>query len=354
LAAPIDVKALGNKLFTTGRGRAVYFAVFAAIAIVVSYNSCTTYIGPNEYGIKQVVYGVGKGIKKEPYAAGLQWVTPGFERMHRFPTDVQALNLTSEDGVPNSRRADSRRAEPLNIQTSEGYNVRVDVSVLYRIADPYRVITTIGPGKLYEDAIVIPRSAQVLRKHLGALDAEEFYDVKKRHERVELAFKELDAELAPAGIEVQHVFIRDYVYDNRYQQAIEQRKIQDQSVFKNQAEADMASANAEKDRIVAVGDAAVRVELARGEAEKLKLEAEADLYERKQRAAGELQVKLAEAEGTRLENEALRGTGSEALVGLKMADVLKGTQVIVVPTDGPSGVNPLDLQSALKRFDVRN
>ncbi len=115
----------------------------------------------------------------------------------------------------------------------------------------------------------------------------------------------------------------------------------------------MATANAEKDRIIAVGDAAVKVELARDQAEKAKLEAEAELYERKQRAAGELQLKLAEAEGTRLENEALRGTGSEAIVGLKMAEALKGTKVIIVPTDGPGGMNPLDLTGALKRFDVK-
>ena len=115
----------------------------------------------------------------------------------------------------------------------------------------------------------------------------------------------------------------------------------------------MAIANAEKDRIVAVGEAAMKVELSRGDAEKRKIQAEADLYSRKQHAAGELQVKLAEAEGTRLENEALRGVGSENLVGLKMADVLKGTRVIVVPTDGPNGINPLDLKSALQRFDVK-
>jgi len=34
--------------------------------------------------------------------------------------------------------------------------------------------------------------------------------------------------------------------------------------------------------------------------------------------------------------------------------MLRGTKVIVVPTDGESGVNPLDLRSALKRFDVRS
>src|SRR6185295_4614789 len=174
-----------------------------------------------------------------------------------------------------------------------GYNVTVDVSLLFRIEDPYKVITLVGPGKLYEDALVIPRGEQTLRKSLGALDAEEFYNVDKRLERIRTALKDLNGQLNPTGISVMDIFVRRYEYDSRYQHAIEQRKIQDQSVFKNKAEADQATANAEKDRIIAVGEANAKVELARGDAEKKKLDAEADLYERKQRAAGELLVKLA-------------------------------------------------------------
>jgi regulator of protease activity HflC (stomatin/prohibitin superfamily) len=177
--------------------------------------------------------------------------------------------------------------------------------------------------------------------------------VKLRTEKIQTALQDLNAELLPTGVRVVQVFVRRYVYDSRYQQAIEQRKIQDQTVFKNQAEAELATATAERDRIAAVGAASVKVELARGEGEKKKLEAEADLYTRKRHAGGELAVQLAEAEGTRLENEALRGVGAENLVGLKMADVLKGTRIIIVPTDGDNGTNPLDLKTALKRFDVK-
>ena len=214
--------------------------------------------------------------------------------------------------------------------------------------------TSVGPGKLYEDSLVIPRSEQILRKRLGELDAEEFYSVQKRGARVALALSDPNTELNPAGIKVLDIYVRRYDYDARYQHAIEQRKIQDQSVFKNMAEADMATANAEKDKVAAQGDAAVKVELSRGEGEKRKRLAGAELYEREKRAAGELLVKLAEAEGVKLENSALQGSGSEAMVGLKMADVLRNTKVIVIPTDGPQGTNPLDLKRALERFDVRN
>jgi regulator of protease activity HflC (stomatin/prohibitin superfamily) len=120
----------------------------------------------------------------------------------------------------------------------------------------------------------------------------------------------------------------------------------------NRAQADMASATAEKDRIVAVGKASVKVELARGDAEKQKAAAQAENYDRTQTAEGNKTLQLAEAEGTRLEAQALQGKGSEFMVGLKMADALKGTKIIIVPTDGEGATNPLDLKATLKRFDV--
>ena len=84
-----------------------------------------------------------------------------------------------------------------------------------------------------------------------------------------------------------------------------------------------------------------------------KLEAEADLYRRKRAAEGDLLVKLAEAQGTELENQALRGVGSENMVGMRMADALRGTRIIVLSTDGEGGMNPLDLKTLLRRFDVK-
>ena len=49
---------------------------------------------------------------------------------------------------------------------------------------------------------------------------------------------------------------------------------------------------------------------------------------------------------------AYQGLGSENLVGLKMADVLRGLDTVVVPAGGKSGVNPLDLEQALELFDM--
>lgn len=97
----------------------------------------------------------------------------------------------------------------------------------------------------------------------------------------------------------------------------------------------------------------VDVEMEQGRAYVTRKIAEKDLYVRTKKAEADLLVKLAEAEKVRLKNDALKGVGAERMVGLKMADVYKGLDLIVLPSDGTAGVNPLDLDNALKLFDVR-
>jgi len=336
----------------TGRSaRLLWLGIAVLLVVLVGYNSCTTYIRPGELGVKQISWGLNKGIEPRVYDVGLHYVGAG-EKMHLFPARVQVLELTSS----SSERSDvegHRTTQAINIQTSEGYTVRVDATVLYRIADPLKVMQTIGPGHLFEDSAVIPRATQDLRRALGELDAEDFYQGTKRMDKAADAQRELAAELTDKGIEVLHIFVRRYVYDQRYQNAIEQRKIQDQTVFKNEAEAKAAIAAAAKNKIVAEGAAAVLVESSRGDAEVKKLAAQADLYQRTKAADGDLLVKLAEAQGTELENQALRAAGAENLVGLRMAEALRGTELIALPSDGDTGVNPLDLKTMLKRFDVK-
>jgi regulator of protease activity HflC (stomatin/prohibitin superfamily) len=340
------------KLPGAGRLRRIWILGSSLLVVLVGYNSCTTYVRPGEAGVKQIKFGLGKGIEPFLYGVGLHYVGVG-ETMHRFPTSLQVLELSNSKSEVSEDVEGHRVTSAINIQTSEGYNVQVDATVLYRISDPLKTMTTIGPGRLFEDSAVIPRATQDLRRTLGELDAEDFYRGTKRMDKAHEAQRQLAAELKDKGVEVLQVLVRRYVYDSRYQQAIEQRKIQDQTVYKNEAEAKAATANAAKNKIVAEGAASVLVELARGEAEVKKLDSEADLYRRRKAAEGNLLVQLAVAQGTELENQALRGVGSENTVGLKMAEALKGTRLIVLPTDGEGAMNPLDLKTLLKRFDVR-
>jgi len=331
-------------------GGLVRYAVLAAISfafLLFLWLTTTVGIAPDEFAIRQVYFGPGKGLQTGIFAPGTHLLIPGYERFHVFPRKLQLMEF-NDDRLQASAEADY--APSIHIQTSEGYRVVVDVSVLYRIADPYKLITSVGPGRLYVTALVLPRADQVLRQKLGELNAEQFYAGALRRQKALECAELLTKELEPAGIQVWGVLVRHYSYDERYQEAIEQRKIQDQMVFKNRAEAIAASEEAEKNRVLAEGKATIDVEQQRGRSEVAKITADYDLYSRKRVAEGDLLVELAKAESKRLENDALSAGGASNLVGLKMADAVRNTQVIIVPTDGPSAMNPLDLERMTREW----
>ena len=319
--------------------------------LVACYNLFFVYVEPDEYGIKVVRIGLNRGVQKEIYHAGLTFVLPfGLEQMYRLPKGIQVLELTN---YPETAARMARKDRAAHIQTSDGFFVDVDVSILYHIKDPYLIFTTIGPGKLFEDNGIIPKAEPALKETLGKLTTEEFYNSPMRVQKAEEAKQNLNAELNVKGIEVDQVLVRYFIYSPEIQKNIEAKKLQDQMVFTNQSAARAAKEEAELKKIVQEGKVIAAVEVENGKAYVTRKIAEKDLYARKIKANADLQVKLAEAEKVRLKNDALKGIGSERMVALKMADTYNGLDMIILPSDGPQGVNPLNLQNALQLFDVR-
>ena len=321
------------------------------VLVFVFFNLFFVYVQPDEYGIKVIRVGLNRGVQKEVYHAGLTFVLPfGLQQMYRLPKGIQVLELTN---FPATASQAARKDRAAHIQTSDGFFVDVDVSMLYHIKDPYLVFTTIGPGTLFEDNGIIPKAEPALKETLGKLTTEEFYNSPMRVQKAEEAKQNLNAELKVKGIEVDQVLVRYFIYSPEIQKNIEAKKLQDQMVFTNQAAARAAKEEAELKKIVQEGMVIAAVEIENGKAYVTRKIAEKDLYARKIKANADLQVKLAEAEKVRLRNEALKGIGSERMVALKMADAYKGLDVIILPSDGPHGVNPLNLDNALQLFDVR-
>ncbi len=330
--------------------RGVQILIAALVLVILIYNALLVYVHPNEYGIMVKRMGLNRGVQKEIYTAGLHFVFPYFQQMHTLPRDVQVLELTS---FPSTAANMARKDRAAHIQTSDGFFVDVDASIIYRISDPYLVFTQIGPGTLYEDNGIIPKAEPALKETLGKLTTEDFYNSPMRVEKAKLAKERLNQELNKKGIEVEYVLVRYFKYSAEIQKNIEEKKLKDQLVFTNQAAARAAKEEAELKKIIQEGRVTVDVEMEQGRAYVTRKIAEKDLYVRAKKAEANLLVKLAEAEKVRLKNDALKGKGSERMVGLKMADVYQGLDLIILPSDGKAGVNPLDLDNALRLFDVR-
>ncbi len=325
-------------------------ALLLLVLVAVVYNSCLEYVRPDEYGIKmrRISFGGKKGWQDKIYGPGLAFVMPfGMERISILPRNVQVLELT------NNRygQGDSHYFDQLvKIQTTDGFSVDVDVTILFRIIEPLTVINELGEGQKFLDDGIKPKAEPTLKEALGNLNAEEFYNSGLRMERVEVARKMLDAELEPKGMQVDQVLIRSLTYSPAFQDIIEAKKLQDQLFFKNQALAKSAIEQAKLKRMIQEGEMRVKVALEEGQAYKVRKGAEQELYARKKKAEADLLVQLAEAKRTEMKNKAMQVIGSDKMVALKMAEVLRGIDTIIVPTGGEGGFNPLDLDGVLTLF----
>jgi regulator of protease activity HflC (stomatin/prohibitin superfamily) len=133
------------------------------------FSMCFSYVKPYEYGVKQVNIGIKRGIQSKVYETGYHFLIPfGFEVMHKFPKDIQVFELSNKQ----QSYIDIAQERAANIQTSDGFFVVVDVSILYRIIDPVKVIKSIGPGKLYIENGIMPKAEPALKDALGKLTTE--------------------------------------------------------------------------------------------------------------------------------------------------------------------------------------
>lgn len=350
-------KGLGKVLGILFRPRMAPFTILFIIAVVV-YSMCLVYVRPNEFGIKEVQIGINKGIQETVYPAGYSFVIPNMHIMHRLPKNLQVLEMTGSSTQNYHTAAapsdDVRYEHAAKIQTSDGFYVDVDVSILYRIFDPYTVMVKLGPGEAFYEQGIRPKAEAILKQALGELTTEEFYDSPKRVDRSQLAQELLDREMQDFGIEVHQVLIRYFIYSERIQQNIEEKKLQDQLVMTNESQRKAATKEQELNKVMQQGEMQVKITIQEGDSYKVMKEAEKDLYVRKKTASADLLVELAEAKSTEMKNVALQEIGVDRKIAMELAEVLDGLNAIVIPVTGEGALNPLDLNEVMETFGVQS
>jgi regulator of protease activity HflC (stomatin/prohibitin superfamily) len=293
-----------------------------------------TYVPPGMVGVRQVSYGPGKGLQKQPVIPGYHREIAGYEKIQTFPRDIQVVEFTNN---PSEGAAGHRQMPAINVPTVDGYPVDVDVSVLYRLKDPYKVASKFGFGKGYEESVVIRFTDFLVKRYLGDLRAEQFYH-EARLAKVAALKADLTQRLTPNGLELADVLIRQYDYPATFQTLTEQKKIQDQSVLANQEVAKQAEVQTRLNQTKAEGLNLINVKTSEFNAQITEINARKDLYERQKHAEADLLIKSAEANGTEQINRALEGAGSAKLLklrrGLALLNSIKGPIYITEdPTD---------------------
>ena len=332
--------------------RTVILIAGGGLIIMLGFASCSARVLPNELGVEQVRFGTKTGIEERMYGPGLYFVGPG-TTMHSFSHEIHLLEASndrqeSRDKVENNPRFNRqideyydrrdrllgegthRRIEALNVQTSDGYAVVCDVSLLYSITDPVKIAKEFGWGTLYVDGFVINTFRNGVLTTLGKMSAEQFYDEEARIAAVTDAENSLRKAFSDRGFEVNKLLLRNYHYSTSYEKSLQEKKVAVQLTVKNQKESLVNEERAKLQQIESKGNATITIEESKVNAEIAKIQAEADLYSSEVHAKADKELGLAAAEAKRLQSNALTQSGGRYVVGLETAKMFENIQGAVM------------------------
>lgn len=323
----------------------------ALVAVGATYASCLARVEPNEWGVEQHKFGTKVGIGDTAYGPGLYFTPPG-TTMHTYSREVHILEASNDreesirkaaDGRARSKVAQyfeerqrvlggetDRVVEALNVQTSDGYAVLADVSLLYSIEDPVKIAKDFGWGNLYVDSFVLNTFRNGVLTTLGKLNAESFYDERARIAAVAEAEEILRQRFQERGFEVHRLLLRNYKYAATYEKALHDKKVAVQLAVKNEKERLVNEEKAKLQQIESQGNARITIAESEVNAQIAKIQAEAQLYSAQVRAKADRDVKVAEAEAKRLKAEALGAAGSRYVVGLETAKMFNSIEGAVM------------------------
>lgn len=328
--------------------RLVAFSLVTLLGVTVLYSACTARVLPNQYGVQQRKVGVKTGIMDTAYGPGLYFVGPG-TTMHMFPREIhvleasydrqEAMEKAQAGGV--KRRVEQyfnqrdevlgssthRTVEALNIQTSDGYAVIADVTLLYSITDPVRIAKDFGWESVYVDGFVISTFRNGILLTLGKMNAESFYNGAARIEALHEAESFLSQRFAERGFRVEKLLLRNFRYADNYERSLRDKKVAVQLAEKNRKESLVNEEKARLKQIESKGNAAITIAESEVNTQIAKARAEADLYSSQVRAKADKEVNVATAEAKRLKVDALTQAGGRYVVALetaKMFDNIEG------------------------------
>jgi regulator of protease activity HflC (stomatin/prohibitin superfamily) len=333
-------QAMGVLRTSAARFTLRLFSVFVLVAVF--YAACTARVRPNEWGVEQKKFGFTRGIVATPFGPGIYFVGPG-TTMHSFPREIHVLEASFDrqeslgkaqrlGGSAPQRiekyfdrrdallgRATHRVIEALNIQTSDGYAVTADVTLLYSIADPVKIAREFGWGSLYVDAFVINTFRNGILATLGKLNAESFYDEAVRIPAIHESEAFLSARFQERGFKVEKLLLRNFQYADNYERSLHDKKVAVQLAVKNRKESLVNEEKATLQQIESKGNAAITIAQSEVATRVARVRAEAELYSSQVRARADTQVNLAQAEAKRLKADALTSAGGRYVVALETA-----------------------------------
>jgi len=269
-----------------------------------------------------------------------------------FDTKLQNLEMTY-----SQVRGDRKSRDDLVLKTIDGNDISLDVIIAYRIdanKAPHILQYVARDDATLRDKIVRTVARSKPRDIFGELKTEAFYVADAREAQSGKAREALQKILGPMGVVVEKVLTNDYRFNPEYQKAIEDKKVADQQVEKNKSAQHAAREEYKRKLEEARGE--VNKMVADADGQYLKDKIEADVYqEQQQLLAKAIQAEgIAEANGIQEMNNALAGSGGEAIVKLRIAEAIQGKRIILLPvSEGGMNLKTTDINRLIETLGIK-
>ncbi len=300
----------------------------------------------NEYAV------FGKqGVVPEDYKPGWHFDIGPLHSWTIFDGTIQTLEMTRNPSYGSRKERDE-----VQVQSSDGYAVSVDVTVKYKImpGKANKLLQELGVGDKYK-VIVRNQAQKTCLSLFGEMKTEDFYNPEQRRDKADRAKTRLNESLKGNYVEVVDVLIKDVQFDPEYEKKIQRKKLADQEVQLNISMARAAQMSgktqlieAETQRKLKVIGQQQKAALVRMEADAnrkiAKIQADYNMFAKKKQAdanlvaaqkgaQGKLLIKTSEAQGEKMRNQAMQGVGGSTIVALEAAKNLNFSDVTISTVD---------------------
>lgn len=206
--------------------------VLIGILVIFLFRSIFVFIPAGYVG---VIYDKGRGVLPNTLGEGLSIVIPFWQSVQLFDARLQEYTMTSAPDEGAIRRDDS-----LDAPTSDGQQVKVDATVLFKInrdkvADIWKNV-----GVDYVNKLIRTVSRSQIRMVISRYSASQIYS-ERRQEAERVMTSEIAELLKPKDIIIDKVLLRAVYFSPEYSKAIEQKVIAEQLVKKAEFEVLQAS-----------------------------------------------------------------------------------------------------------------
>jgi regulator of protease activity HflC (stomatin/prohibitin superfamily) len=333
-----------------------YVPVFFMVAVLGLPGCFPHTTGETEVGVRtrKVAFLGDKGVEDRAYPPGSTYFFPPFiNDWHVFDTKLQNLEMTF-----SQIRGDRQGQDDLVFKTIDGNDISLDVIIAYRIdatKAPHILQYVARDDYTLREKVVRTVARSRPRDIFGELKTEAFYVAESREAQANKARQELQRILEPMGVVVEKVLTKDYRFNPEYQKAIEDKKVADQQVEKNKSAQHAALEEYKRKLEEARGE--VNKMVADADGQFLKAQIEADVYQEQQELlAKAIQAEgVAEAKGIQEMNNALAGSGGEAIVKLRIAEAIQGKRIILLPvSEGGMNLKTTDINRLIETLGIKS